>query len=355
MVTANSLSSQHPIESSDKEDEKMTIDKCPECDSRKLDRDTRRGQVVCQSCGLVIEENLVDWNDRNHTLGESSHCSPTRRRVVGRDRRNRTRIDKRDRQNRRDAAYWRAMLRANEKTNLRANEIVREMEVWGFGAVYIDAALEALLICFTNEFDKGSVKLPRPYHQMRDMKSSDGKDDIYVIRLSMVATLMAINDFCLPLVPYFLWKVVAESLGLERKDCIRHKCHIKRFLQAMYLAHDNIVTRYKEVPQLRLRTQALDAWFDHLRDRLDNLEIERREVLLDGVNDRLLKLGEPRIDHGDDHNPRPDMLTAVVTVIVAEELVIDISKANVACIFYITTGGLNGPLRNWSEAIRSLA
>ena len=103
----------------------MTIDKCPECDSRKLDRDTRRGQVVCQSCGLVIEENLVDWNDRNHTLGESSHCSPTRRRVVGRDRRNRTRIDKRDRQNRRDAAYWRAMLRANEKTNLRANEIVR--------------------------------------------------------------------------------------------------------------------------------------------------------------------------------------------------------------------------------------
>jgi len=49
------------------------------------------------------------------------------------------------------------------------------------------------------------------------------------------------------------------------------------------------------------------------------------------------------------------MLTAVVTVIVAEELVIDISKANVACIFYITTGGLNGPLRLWSEAIRSLA
>lgn len=331
----------------------MTIDKCTECNSRNLDRDDRRGQVVCKDCGLVTEENQIDFNDRNHTLGENTHCSPTRRRVVGRDRSNRTRMDKKDGRTRKDAAYWREMLRANEKTNLRANDIVREMEVWGFGGVYIDAALQALLICFTNEFDKGSVKLPRPYNRMRDMKSTDGKDDIYVIRLSMVSTLMALSDFCL--VPFFIWKGVAESLGLERNDCIKHKRHIKRFLQAMYLAHDNIVTSYKAVPLLRLRTQALDAWFEHLRDRLDNLDIERREALLNGVNSRLQKLGEPRIDHGDDHNPQPDMLTAVVTVIVAEELGIDISKAEVAGIFFFTTGGLNGPLRLWSDDIRSLA
>ena len=331
----------------------MTIGKCPECNGRKLDRDTRRGQVVCETCGLVIEENQVDWNDRNHTLGEGSHCSPSRRRVVGHDRTNRTRIDKKDGRYRRDAAYWREMLRANEKTNLRANDIVREMEAWGFGAVYIDAALEALLICFTNEFHKGIVKLPRPYHQMRDMKSADGKDDVYVIRLSMVSTLMALSDFCL--VPFFIWKGVAEDLGLERNDCMKHKRRIKRFLQAMYLAHDNIVTRYKAVPLLRLRRQALDAWFEHLRDRLRILGIERREVLLKGVNNRLQMLGEPRIDHGDDHNPQPDMLTAVVTAIVAEKLGIDISRADVACIFFYTTGGLNGPLRRWSDAIRSLA
>ena len=49
-------------------------------------------------------------------------------------------------------------------------------------------------------------------------------------------------------------------------------------------------------------------------------------VLLKEVNNRMQKLGEPRIDHGDDHNPRPDMLTAVVTVIVAEELGIDLSR-----------------------------
>ena len=331
----------------------MTLEKCTECNSRNIDRDTRRGQVVCESCGLVIEENQVDWNDRNHTLGEDSHCSPTRRRVVGRDRRNRTRMDKKDGRNRKDATYWREMLRANEKTNLRANDIVREMEVWGFGSVYIDAAIEALFICFTSEFGKGSVGLPRPYHQMRDMVSTDGKDDIYVIRLSMVSTLMALSDFCL--VPFFIWKGVAESLGLDRNDCLKHKRHIKRFLQAMYLAHDNIVTSYKAVPMLRLRTQALGAWFEHLRARLSNLDIEHREVLLKEVNNRMQKLGEPRIDHGDDHNPRPDMLTAVVTVIVAEELGIGISKAKVAGIFFFTTGGLNGPLRLWTDAIRSLA
>ena len=48
MVTANSFSAQHPIESSDKEDEKMTIDKCPECDSRLS---YEEGCLMCHSCG----------------------------------------------------------------------------------------------------------------------------------------------------------------------------------------------------------------------------------------------------------------------------------------------------------------
>ncbi|MFH0973838.1 MAG: transcription initiation factor IIB [Candidatus Micrarchaeota archaeon] len=32
---------------------------CPECKSRSLKRDHERGEIVCQKCGLVIEENLV--------------------------------------------------------------------------------------------------------------------------------------------------------------------------------------------------------------------------------------------------------------------------------------------------------
>ncbi len=32
---------------------------CPECKSHALKRDHERGEIVCQKCGLVIEENLV--------------------------------------------------------------------------------------------------------------------------------------------------------------------------------------------------------------------------------------------------------------------------------------------------------
>ena len=36
------------------------IVKCPECNSRALERDETRGEVVCQECGLVIEDNVID-------------------------------------------------------------------------------------------------------------------------------------------------------------------------------------------------------------------------------------------------------------------------------------------------------
>lgn len=46
-------------------DEKRTV-KCSECGSRDLITDDNRGEVVCNACGLVLEENVIDqgaeWN-----------------------------------------------------------------------------------------------------------------------------------------------------------------------------------------------------------------------------------------------------------------------------------------------------
>ena len=36
------------------------IVKCPECGSRSLNRDETRGEVVCDDCGLVLEDNVID-------------------------------------------------------------------------------------------------------------------------------------------------------------------------------------------------------------------------------------------------------------------------------------------------------
>jgi len=34
--------------------------KCPECDSRNLDKDIDRGEIVCQDCGLVLQDAMID-------------------------------------------------------------------------------------------------------------------------------------------------------------------------------------------------------------------------------------------------------------------------------------------------------
>jgi len=43
--------------------------KCPECESRNLEHDHVRAEIVCRDCGLVLEENKVDqgpeWNSYN--------------------------------------------------------------------------------------------------------------------------------------------------------------------------------------------------------------------------------------------------------------------------------------------------
>ncbi|MCD6247183.1 MAG: transcription initiation factor IIB [Candidatus Diapherotrites archaeon] len=38
----------------------MTITKCPECGSKKIRKDESRGEIICQKCGLVITEDMVD-------------------------------------------------------------------------------------------------------------------------------------------------------------------------------------------------------------------------------------------------------------------------------------------------------
>jgi len=37
------------------------ITTCPECKSSSLSRDSYRGEIVCRNCGLVIDDNLLDY------------------------------------------------------------------------------------------------------------------------------------------------------------------------------------------------------------------------------------------------------------------------------------------------------
>ncbi len=48
------------------------IKKCPECNSINLVYDEHRGEIICQDCGLVIEEKMVDTGQELHGKSDKS-------------------------------------------------------------------------------------------------------------------------------------------------------------------------------------------------------------------------------------------------------------------------------------------
>ena len=48
----------------------MTIKRCPECNSINLTYDDQKGEVICNDCGLVIEEKMVDTGQDFSGKGE---------------------------------------------------------------------------------------------------------------------------------------------------------------------------------------------------------------------------------------------------------------------------------------------
>jgi transcription initiation factor TFIIB len=49
--------------------------KCPECSSTKLIYDETRGEVICGSCGLLVEENMVDTSHELRSFDKSEKKS----------------------------------------------------------------------------------------------------------------------------------------------------------------------------------------------------------------------------------------------------------------------------------------
>jgi transcription initiation factor TFIIB len=48
------------IEKNEKKKNIEEIDKCPECSSTQLVRDYERGELICNNCGLVIDDSFID-------------------------------------------------------------------------------------------------------------------------------------------------------------------------------------------------------------------------------------------------------------------------------------------------------
>jgi transcription initiation factor TFIIB len=50
----------------------MSDEKCPDCGSTKIVRDNDRGELVCSNCGLVINEDMVDFGKEWRSFNSGS-------------------------------------------------------------------------------------------------------------------------------------------------------------------------------------------------------------------------------------------------------------------------------------------
>lgn len=69
-MTRSTRQRERERESETETDEQEGVEECPECGSDSLVKDADRGELICEDCGLVVEEGNIDpgpeWRAFNH-------------------------------------------------------------------------------------------------------------------------------------------------------------------------------------------------------------------------------------------------------------------------------------------------
>jgi len=71
------------LQEENERDESEQAQQCPECESAEVVADADRGELICEGCGLVVEEGNIDlgpeWRAFNHLNARRSRGWERRR------------------------------------------------------------------------------------------------------------------------------------------------------------------------------------------------------------------------------------------------------------------------------------
>tara|TARA_Y100000588_G_scaffold386002_1_gene480557 strand:+ start:1251 stop:2285 length:1035 start_codon:yes stop_codon:yes gene_type:complete len=313
------------------------ITKCTECNSRDLDKDEIKGEVVCNDCGTVLDEMQIDYNHPSTQVGENAHISSTKNDSLGSRTTRRTIIDRKEARKAGMGNLIRAEQKAHAKKNVRGHDILDKIKELSNSESVIKAAEDVIKACFTKnpEYD-GYGELP--LNQMRFMFSEQGKDADYVISVCAVGTKKMLSDF--GRIGFYNWQEDAKKLGLEANDVlVASKIITERIKRICRGANLN---PYGKI-QLR-RSRALYAFEQKLRHCIREKKVANAESLLEWVTERIHALDND--GDGPMSDIRPNMLLAMITICGLEEFKeCKMTKKGVAEIFNLTVGGVNAKLK----------
>jgi hypothetical protein len=313
------------------------ITKCTECDSRDLDQDECRGEVICNDCGTVLDDCQIDTGHPSGQVGENAHMSAQRNDSVGAKNSRRTHFDKREARKTGHGNIIRPDQRAHSQRNERANKILDEIKRISGSTDVALAAIPILKKCYTKEGEgDGHGKLP-----LNQMRFIGGKDATYIIRVSAIATMRVLSE--MDKIPYQYWQQDADRLGLNRNDVTEAVRNIRIRLIKLFRAHESSIDLRKGMRNSR--RNAIDAFEQKLREFIREHKIQHAEKLLKWFTERINVLDSN--GDGPMAQEKPRMLLAMIAICGVELFdEVKMTKKSIAeDIFNLTVGGVNSRLK----------
>ncbi len=319
--------------------------KCTVCDSRDLDHDEARGEVVCNDCGTVLDTNQIDTGHPSGQVGENAHMSAQRNDSVGAKTTRRTHFCKREARKTGHGNIIRVDQRAHSQRNVRANEILDEIKIISGSNDVARAAAPILRKCYTKEGEgDGHGKLPLNQMRFVGSKGKDkdkDKDATYVIRVSAIATMKILSEH--GKIPYQYWHQDADRLGIDRNDVTETTRIIKSRLVKLFGDHVSSINPKDGMRNLRRNT--IEAFEQKLREYTREHNIAHAEKLLKWFTERINVLDSD--GEGPMAQEKPRMLLAMITICGVELFdEVKMTKKSIAKdIFNLTVGGVNSRLK----------
>jgi len=311
--------------------------KCTVCNSRDLEHDEGRGEVVCNDCGTVLDDCQIDTGHPSGQVGENAHMSAQRNDSVGGKTTRRTYFDRHEARKTGHGNIIRPDQRAHSQRNVRAHDILREIRRITGSEDVSQAAIPVLKKCFTKAGEgDGYGKLP-----LNQMRFIGGKEPIYIIRVSAIATMRVLSE--MDKIPYQYWQQDADRLRLNRNDVNEAARKIRSRLIKLFRADVSSIDPRDGMRNSR--RNAIDAFEQKLREYIRQHKIQHAEKLLKWFTERINVLDSN--GEGPMAQEKPRMLLAMITICGIELFdEVKMTKKSIAeDIYNLTVGGVNSRLK----------
>ena len=330
------------------------MNRCNECGAT-LHEDEERGEIVCNDCGLVLDQTILDPFSGPMLHGDASHSEIARSTRLGDDSMEGTTFNPNDCRGR-DRGNWnrlnRHQNRARRSRRVFADDVMDHIQSMGIGRNVVTAArtiVEATLLAQEDE-KEASVELGRlPLNEIRFMKRSRlEKEQTAAMAAVMTAAAMAMIPHCRPSTLRRGWNISTRECSELAKRMKKRVCRMRR------------MGRVSFIPPQRpssIRRDMISEGLDGVRRTLSDdcglskgqtsRVIERTKALLD-------RLGEPESDSATS-NERVDMLIATIVKEVCIEMGIRGLNQTIASALGLSAGGVSQRHKRLSKLFRGTA